>query len=187
MCIRDSGISIGLLSFSYNFGRLTKRYVTIAALVMVGGLLSSYTRSAIVGVLVSAVFSIYWLNRNRVKSPKKLVIITAILLGIGAIWVNQSGLFRYRLISTGGPTIEGRVPLFITAFNIAKENPLGVGTTKYEEYAEEQYFYVKHLPMSKAVLQTTAHNHLLMILAYYGFPGAIILIVFLAKLIFNRI
>ncbi len=197
---RAVGISLGPIDLSYqllagsiiavamfvsfessNF--FEKVFIGISSLLIGIGLLFSYTRTAIAGSLISilVMFILFWKVKRKFKFERVLMPILAIFFVVGLV-LNASNLIPYKLTNLGGPSLEGRIPLFETALRIIKGNPLGTGITYYKEKAEEKYYYVKDTyEDARIVLLTTAHNHFLLIAGYYGIIGLLIFLIFLKK------
>ena len=135
------------------------------------------TRSALLGVTcgVLVTLSPLLLNPFRGRRIPILLSLAVVAFATFALVSLIEGTFNQRIVSVQDTSAQSRVPMAITAVRYAVEYPLG--TVVYEPKP-------RHLPsgldpaMQRQVLSLSPHNQFLAVLAYYGWPGFILILLF---------
>ena len=154
--------------------RTKKVLYTLICILFILALFPAEVRSAMLGTALAILVSIFHL-----KKKSKYLVITAV---IGVLVVSMS--FTLNLLSRTQLTLEdesakARIPLFLTALEIAQDNPIfGVGSGRYSTTAQDYFYRISYMTGARTVLRTSAHNQFLNILVYYGLPGFILVVFF---------
>ena len=135
------------------------------------------TRSALLGVAcgVLVTLSPLLLNPFRGRRIPILLSLAVVAFATFALVSLIEGTFNQRLVSVQDTSAQSRIPMAITAVRYAVEYPLG--TVVYDPEP-------RHLPsgldpaMQRQVLSLSPHNQFLAVLAYYGWPGFILILLF---------
>ncbi|HDN74013.1 MAG TPA: hypothetical protein ENG16_03195 [Archaeoglobus sp.] len=165
-------ISVPLV-FGLTLTRQYKKKFGVIFLILLLALLLTQTRSAIIGALVGmAVVTRFSLARGRLKTTLLILSLGTIVYLLFGIYVNPR-----MMAFTKGSAIK-RLPLFLTATLTGFAHPLGVGRESYLEVASGFFEEVEELPGADVVLKAAPHNQFLNMLAFYGFPGLVLLLIF---------
>ncbi len=140
-------------------------------------LILSLTRSAILGSFIGIFITLFWARKSYTL---KLFIPIGLCIATIFATVNPNRLSRITSLEKGG--LE-RIPMAITALNIAMDHPLGIGSTgKYFElvrqFGSKYYQEAKKYKGGRDIVGTTSHNNFLNVLMYWGWISFVILIFF---------
>ncbi|MEW6417129.1 MAG: O-antigen ligase family protein [Nitrospirota bacterium] len=156
-----------------------RKILLISFAILTIALILTFVRSAIYGCTIGIIT--LFLFRLKKKIAIKINILIVILLLLFSV---LSGMTEHgkRLFQVEGSAL-GRIPLAISAFYIAKDNPFGVGRGKYTEEVEEYLWQLKRFEYYHVVTVTTPHNQFLNVLVYWGIPGFLLLLFFYYKIL----
>lgn len=120
------------------------------------------------------------ISRNYKRGVASVINLSSLLFVF-----SLNNLYVFKEIATiSDQSAHARIPLFLTALRIAKDNPVfGLGSGRFSEMAESYYYQISHMYGAATVLHTSSHNQFLNTLDYFGFPGLLLLLLFYYKLI----
>ncbi|MBU2712204.1 O-antigen ligase family protein [Zooshikella harenae] len=172
---------------AYCFHVMNKKILTLSVIILlliVHVLMEAATRATIVGLMLSEliVFFIVLVQTRSFKQSIRFILINILLLSscLAYSFLNISGTDRMydKLISfTDSQTYKGmgsRYDMFVNTWEMAKDNPLGVGVNNFE-YIHPKYAFPgtdRASPMvSEKVILRTPHNIILKMYSELGVIG----------------
>ena len=143
------------------------------------GLVLNATRSALLGVTCGVLVALSPLLLNPFRGRRIPILLSLAVVAVATFVIvsviEERWTFNPRIVSVQDTSAQSRVPMAITAVRYAVEYPLG--TVVYDPEP-------RHLPsgldpaMQRQVLSLSPHNQFLAVLAYYGWPGFILILLF---------
>lgn len=157
-------------------------------ILIVTGLIFSMTRSAIGGLILGLVL-VAASYKKMIRFKKLLlrsgwqIILLAVLLFVGLEHISDAGRFD-RITSTTDGSFRVRRTLFTAGFRIIRDNPLGIGNGRYEEYVENNSERFRDIKNWRKATDYGVHNHFLLNTIYFGWPAGILSLIFMVQLFF---
>jgi hypothetical protein len=155
-----------------NKGMKARWFRLMALLVLIGGLVVTFTRSAYLGATVGTVMVLSMRNGRR-----KLIMVICLLLLLATCYVALGLSARPHLITFKNNPTMARIPLALAAIYVVIDHPFGVGTNQLIKHTPSYYHKLKHLTAANSMLHKNAHNQFLNVLAFYGLPGFFLLVI----------
>jgi len=165
-----------------------KRLFYICALAIIAlGLIVTTVRSAILGALVGSLLTVFMIREYK----KALMLLLPLIIFALFIFSSVDISSLKPIVTFSDESASARLPLFVSALNIAKDNPFfGLGSGGFQKVAESYYGYVYQMRGAHAIAITGPHNQFLNTLVYFGIPGLLLLFIFyftlLKRLIFTQ-
>ena len=138
----------------------------VGVLVLLGGLLLTFSRSAIVGALVGSFLTVRFGLRRFGPRVALLLLALGVVSYVGAGW-----LLNPKLISVTDLSAASRIPLLLTGTLTGLRNPLGIGRGQYFTEVGEVFEEIQSFRGADLALSMTSHNQFINMLGYYGLPG----------------
>lgn len=150
-----------------------RKVLLVIFIILFIALFLSGVRSAILGTIIGLGVVMKSLGRKGAMKCAFLIVLFGVLS-----YVFWGFYLNPRFITINEFSTLTRIPLFITALMVGFTHPMGTGRERYMETAASFYELVSDLPGAIAVFEHTSHNQFLNMLAYYGWPGLLLLIMF---------
>jgi putative inorganic carbon (HCO3(-)) transporter len=174
------------ISLLFSKIRVIYRYALIIAIAIgIGGLLYSKSRAAMVALPTSILF-ISVIALAKIREKQKLYNLffafIAILLFSSPLYPKLWHTATYRFVNDDNGSAESRVPQFMVAWKIIKENPLlGIGVNNYSEImweydtdaAVESLSEITHEPVHNIFLGITAEMGIIGFIVFFWFITAV--------------
>lgn len=162
-------LSVGM--FSVVTGRMARRCLLGAFLVITFGFFATQSRGGLIALLVAAVAAILLAPEQR---RRILALMSVVALASGVLLVADPGIV-HRITNVGGGT-SGRGDLWRVAWEIFRTNPLfGVGVGNFQVLSGSSHFVLGPGAISRiqylAETPQVAHNTYLQLLAETGVVG----------------
>lgn len=167
-------LSFGILASSYVFQKTKKKRYLLFLLILLFGLIFTFSRSAFLALILSLLA--YYLVQKRTSSLifrqlnfKLLTIILGGLLILGIIFPISTQILQSRLPDFTQTEIQTRLIQYQNSIKIISQNPLGVGITQSIPYLQNVSSQ-KFAPWDYQPI----HNLWLLITTELGIPGLLL-------------
>jgi O-antigen ligase len=176
----DACIIIAFYLFTQSSRRVIKLLYAVAISILFVGVLSSYSRTPVVALIITMTFLLYYvgkLNPTRIIVLLSVTVIISFLLSQGPIWEAFSYRMQRRMLTTNIDTMMGgRISIWKHCLNIFKEHPiLGVGIGNSRIFLQNVETNIPTFPYP--------HNFFLFTLVELGAIGFFLFINFLIRVI----
>lgn len=197
--VRPAGLSFTKILFSYellsifllavtvlalygNASKAEKIFLSIISTIIGIAILVNFTRSAIGGIIIGGIGILLLTKEGKWK------IIASCLMGIGLVLfvISVSSVHvkpYHRRIMLQDTSAFGRIPRLLLGCNIVIKNPLGLGGSSVLRGEIKKNLYVTGNMPGISIDSASAHNHFLNVAVYFGFPGVLLYIWFLWRLV----